>query len=237
MSRIAASLVMFGCAMTVAAHVPSRDISMPMAEVQDVFFGYVVGVLVADATLDVDGDTLVSMFPEFADGGAQVPFDEMLRITRDPRPKGAELTIELKGRLNYPVPVDILGYHPGVVLSSPRLVFDEQDYRAADPGFGFVRLEWLRVGDLSIDFAAWLDALLGHLVDDVDARVLAVVEYDETWYVLLGGDTPDGGWITGVYNLASSRIIVRPPAALRQLGENLSHTGPRLSRFPGDWVN
>jgi hypothetical protein len=63
-----------------------------------------------------------------------------------------------------------------------------------------------------------LDVLLGGWVDDVSARVLVVCRYQDHWYALLGGDTPDGGWITGVYDLRSSRIVVRPPRALRELG-------------------
>jgi hypothetical protein len=89
---------------------------------------------------------------------------------------------------------------------------------------------WLRDGDLGIDFVAWLDFILGSWVDDVDAQYIAVTQYEGQWFILLAGETPDGGWITGVYDLQSSRIVVRPPSALRVLGSDLARIGPRLSR-------
>ncbi len=80
-----------------------------------------------------------------------------------------------------------------------------------------------------IDFVGWLDVLLGSWLDDVSVQLLVVAEYRDRWYILLGGDTPGGGWITGVYDLQSSRIVVRPPQALRLLGAELAGAGPRVS--------
>lgn len=217
---------------TAGAHsqLPPREIAVPEAQVKDIFFGYVVGILLQDESLDVDGETLLAMFPEFADGSGQVPFHEMTRMVRTPDSRGAEIILELRDQLSYPVPVDILGYHPGMVISSPKLVFDEREYISPDPDFGEVWLEWLRYGELAIDFVGWLDVLLGSWVDDVSVQLLALVEYQNRWYILLSGDTPKGGWITGVYDLQSSRIVVRPPRALRLLGAELAGAGPRLSR-------
>jgi len=211
------------------AQVPPREIAVPESQVKDVFFGYIVGVMLQDEFLDVDGESLLAMFPEFADGGGQVPFLELTRMVRRPHSHGAEIVLELKDQLRYPVPVDVLGYHPGMVIASPRLVFDEREYVSPDPDFGTVRLEWLRDGKLEIDFVGWLDLLLGSWVDDVSVQLLAVAEYQDRWYILLGGDTPKGDWITGVYDLQSSRIVVRPPQALRSLGAQLAGSGPRVS--------
>ena len=208
-------------AVAALAENPPRSIAMPESEVKDVFFGYIVSILLEDAELDIDGNRLLEMFPEFANGEGQVPFHEITRVARIPG-RAPEVIIELTNRLDYPVPVDILGYHPGRVFSSRRIVFDERRHVEADPDFGRIRLVWLRSGELGIDFDGWLDVLLGSLVDDVSARVLAVVEYRRTWYLLMGGDTPDGGWITGVYNLQTSRIVVRPPRALTEFGDELS---------------
>ncbi|MBU8912975.1 MAG: hypothetical protein KOO61_03060 [Spirochaetales bacterium] len=224
------SVALFTVSAAIAhAHLPPRDIAVPESQVKDVFFGYVVGILLQDEPLDVNGENLLAMFPEFADGSGQVPFHEMTRMVRTPGSRGAEITLELKDQLNYPVPVDILGYHPGMVISSPRLVFDEREYVPSDRDFGAVWLEWLRDGELAIDFDGWLDVLLGSWVDDVNVQLLAVAEYQSRWYILLGGDTPGGGWITGVYDLQSSRIVVRPPPALRLLGAELAGAGPRVS--------
>jgi hypothetical protein len=225
-------LAAFLVASTACAYsdLPPREIALPESQVKDVFFGYIVGILLHDEALDGDGESFLKMFPEFAEGGGQVPFHEMTRVVREPGATGARIVIELKDRLNYPVPVDILGYHPGMVRSSPRLVFDETPYVPLDTGFGTVRLVWLTDGDLGIDFVAWLDFLLGSWVDDVNAQFLAVAEYEERWFILLGGETPKGDWITGVYDLQSSRIVVRPPPALRLLGTDLAVAGPRLSQ-------
>ena len=225
------SVAVFAVSAAVAhSYLPPRDIAVPESQVKDAFFGYVVGILLQDEALDGNGESLLAMFPEFADGSGQVPFHEMTRMVRAPGSRGTEITLELKNRLSYPVPVDILGYHPGMVISSPRLVFDEREYVSPDPDFGAVWLEWLRDGELAIDFDGWLDFLLGSWVDDVSVQLLAVAEYQSRWYILLGGDTPRGRWITGVYDLQSSRIVVRPPQALRLLGAELAGAGPRLSR-------
>jgi hypothetical protein len=229
---LASFLATFLAVSTASAYsdLPPREIALPESQVKDVFFGYIVGILLQNEALDGDGESFLDLFPEFEDGGAQVPFHEMVRVVREPLAVGARIVVELRERLDYPVPVDILGYHPGMVRSSPRLVFDESTYIPQEPGFGTVRLVWLRDGDLGIDFVAWLDILLGSWVDDVNAQFLAVAEYEEQWFILLGGETPRGDLITGVYDLRSSRIVVRPPAALRVLGSDLAVHGPRLSR-------
>ena len=216
------------------SYLPPREVGLPESEIKDVFFGYLVGVLLHDEALDGSGENFLDMFPEFAEGGAQVPFHEMTRVLREPGLTGARIVVEFEDRLNYPVPVDILGYRPGMVRSSARLVFDESSYVPSGPGFGTVRLVWLRHGDLGIDFVAWLDFLLGSWVDDVNAQFLAIAEYQQRWFILLGGETPKGDWITGVYDLKSSRIVVRPPAALRLLGSELAIAGRRLSRSAYD---
>jgi hypothetical protein len=199
---------------------PDRSIALPVEEVEDVFFAYIVGLLIADATLDIDGAGLIEMFPEFAEGDGKIPFDEIERVTRtagDP----ATVSLEFANALDYPVPVDILGYHPGRVLTSRYVFFREEPYDAGGE-FEFVRLEWVIRGRLALDFDNWLDTLLGRLVDDVEARVAVALSYEGHWYALLGGDTPGGGWITGVYDLPTNRILVRPPRALRELGDHLA---------------
>jgi hypothetical protein len=223
--RAAIALAVLGifAAPPAAAQVPPRTIAVPEHEVEDVFFAYIVGVLLADAPLNVSGDELLAMFPEFQDGGGQVPFLDITQVRRVPDPEGdgATITITFDQEIEYPVPVDILGYHPGTVYFSRVVTFRESVYPAPASEFAHVRLVQVTSGWVGIDFDRWLDALLGSWVDDVAARVLAVVRHEDHWFALLGGDTPDGGWITGVYDLQSSRIVVRPPHALRELGQEM----------------
>ncbi len=209
------------------AEAPPRSISRPQSEVDDLFFAYIVGVLMADAPMDVDGATLLRMFPEFLDGGAQVPFLDIAQVKREPHAEddGARIMLRFFDRIEYPVPVDILGYHPGTVFFSRVVTFEESSAVSPDQTFDTIRLVRVRSGELGIDFDLWLDILLGGWVEDVSARVLVVCRYNDHWYALMGGDTPDGGWITGVYDLRESRIVVRPPRPLRELGQQLGKTG------------
>lgn len=202
---------------------PPRSVGLPDSEIEDVFFSYIVGVLLGELELDMDGSTLLDMFPEFSDGSGQVPFHQIKRVTRSrtESSNSSLITLSFIEDVRYPVPVDILGYHPGTVIFSRQIRFVESNIPPDLEGIEIVREVRVDSGTVGIDFDQWLDTLLGGWVDDVDARVLAVVRYRGEWYGLLGGDTPDGGWITGVYDLRNSRIIVRPPAELRLLGQKL----------------
>jgi hypothetical protein len=206
-----------------ADNAPPRSVALPESEIQDVFFSYIVGVLIEDSPLDVTGETLLSMFPEFSDGSGKVPFHQIRRVLREPHAGNGPsiITLSFDRRIEYPVPVDILGYHPGTVFFSESVGFAESPLAVPDPEFSAVFEVRVRSGELGIDFDQWLDTLLGGWVDDVSARVLSVVRYQDHWYGLLGGETPRGGWITGVYDLRESRIVVRPPQSLRELGRQL----------------
>jgi len=214
---------------------PPRSVALPESQVKDVFFSYVVGVLLQGLDLDVSGATLLEMFPEFADGSGQLPFRKIDHVTKVPgsTSDSAQITLTFTEDVKYPVPVDILGYHPGTVIFSKTIEFTETA-RPASGDLSVVREIRVRSGTVGIDFDQWLDTLLGGWVDDVDARVLAVVRFQDRWYGLLGGDTPNGRWITGVYDLESSRIVVRPPIELRELGRSLAHQTRIARTDPGD---
>jgi len=207
------------------AQVPPRSVAVPESEVQDVFLAYLVGVVTGGHELDTDGPTLVALFPEFEDGSTDYPFHEIVRVRRDSSADRAYISVDFSGPLAFPVPVDVFGYHPGEITTSRTIVFDE----VPDESDGSVHSVYAmrRVsGTLGIDFDRWLTRLFGPFLSDVDARVIALAELEDEWYAILGGDTPEGGTIVGVVSLRNSRILLRPPASLRELAEALLADSP-----------
>ena len=215
-------VLVFVCTAFVAAdaQAPPRSVAAPQDEVRDLFLGYIVGIILTDHRLDVDGLTLLELFPEFEESGTRFPFHDISRVTRSSASGGATIKVEFTEPLSFPVPVDILGYHPGRIYTSQSVSFQESGYEAED-GLEQVRILRRTSGRVGVDFDRWIDVLLGPLLSSVDATVLAFGEIDGQWYALLGGDTPDGGWIAGIVDLGRSRFMLRPPRQMQDLATAL----------------
>lgn len=220
MKRIASILCLLLAAAAAWPQIPPRSVSREESEVRDLFLAYIVGIVLGDHELDVDGPTLLEVFPEFEGSSLDFPFHDIERVTRASSPEGAVIAIDFVEPLSFPVPVDILGYHPGRIYTSRTVVFDEVPV-GTHGELTQVYVMHRRSGVIGIDFVRWLDVLLGSLLSDVDARILAIAVLDERWYALMGGDTPDGGWIAGVLDLRRNRILLRPPRPLRNFARDL----------------
>ncbi len=214
MRRVGPTLLFILAATATWPQIPERSVSRDESEIKDVFLAYIVGIMLEDHELDVDGPTLLDVFPEFEGSSLDFPFHDIERVHRTSSREGTMISVDFVRPLSFPVPVDILGYHPGRIYTTRRIVFDESAV-SAHGELSHVRLLVRREGEIGIDFVRWLDLLLGSLLSDVDARVLAVAELNGRWYAILGGDTPDGGSIVGVLDLLRNRILLRPPRALR----------------------
>ncbi len=216
MRRVGPTLLFILAASATWPQIPARSVSRDESEITDVFLAYIVGIMLGDHELDVDGPTLLEVFPEFEGSSLDFPFHDIDRISRVSSPDGAVITVDFVRPLSFPVPVDILGYHPGLIYTTRRVAFVETAL-GTHGELSHVHVLIRRDGEIGIDFDRWLDLLLGSLLSDVDARVLAVAELDGRWHAILGGDTPDGSTIVGVLDLLRNRILLRPASALRDL--------------------
>lgn len=220
MRRVGATLLFILAATATWPQIPERSVSREENEIKDVFLAYIVGIMLGDHELDVDGPKLLDVFPEFEGSSLDFPFHDIERVSRSSSPDGAMITVDFVKPLSFPVPVDILGYHPGRIYTTQRVVFDETAV-GTHGELSNVHVLVRRDGEIGIDFVRWLDLLLGSLLSDVDARVLAVAVLDDRWYAILGGDTPDGGSIVGVLDLLRNRILLRPPRPVRDFARGL----------------
>jgi len=225
MRRIVLLVLCSGAIAGLHAQVPPRSVALPESEVADVFLAYLVGVVTGDHELDTDGPTLVALFPEFDDGSTDYPFHDIVRVRRTSSTDRPHISVVFSGPLAFPVPVDVLGYHPGEITTSRTIVFDESP---SEPDGRVQSVYAMRrvSGALGVDFDRWLTRLFGRFLSDVDARVIALARLEDEWYAILGGDTPDGGTIVGVVSLRNSRILLRPPPPLRQIAEELLAESP-----------
>lgn len=211
------------------AQLPPRSVGTPEDEVSDAFIAYLHGVIYHDVEMGVDGATLRREFPEFVPS-RPTPFNDITGLSRSG--SGARpLSVTFSVPLRYQVPVDIFGQKP-VELQGSRTITFEELWRNGTPPVS-VRpdisdlLVLVRVaGYMRVDFADWLDALGGKIVEDVDVQVIAMLRFRGEWYALLGGYSPAGRVMTGVFDMGTSRFRVSPPRALTHLARDLVESAP-----------
>ena len=129
--------------------------------------------------------------------------------------------------LAYPLPFDILGYHPGAIYTSSIVKMRETYYPSLTIRKG-TKLEtvlqpvWIIEvfqGFAFIDFDKWLDSLLGRILDDLRIRTLVLFRFEGTWYALLAGLGHNDRIISGMYDLKKNKIVISGPRQLRDLAE------------------
>lgn len=170
---------------------------------------------------------------------SRLPVDDIVRIVRRPATiveaelrHGARVTrvweLELTHALRMPLPWAFLGYHPGTVAAARTFVFSEWrlgdqalqvvvDDRPATIALADVCVLRLDAGWFMLDVDAWIDALLGGLLDD----------YWVCGYVFgKHGGRPievsllvkrDGASDYGQFDLGLDRIVAHPEAVAREL--------------------
>ena len=222
-------MLLLPLAASATAQIPPRSISTPKEEVDDALFGYIHGILYADAELWIDGETLTREFPEFVPT-IPTPFNdiELFTRTRSGAGKPGQVSIQFSIPLRYEVPVDILGQRP-VELQGSRVMTFEETVRPSGPATSVdvppVVTELLVLtlisGYMRVEFASWLDFISGRLIEDVDVVLIAVARYRDRWFALLGGYSPEGRPMTGVLDMQTSRFLVSPPRLLTRLARDL----------------
>ena len=74
---------------------------------------------------------------------------------------------------------------------------------------------------MTIDVDAWLDALLGRVVDDFSVRLVAIARWRGSWRCLLGGTGREDRRIIAAFDLERNTITFPVPSELTRLGLDL----------------
>jgi hypothetical protein len=211
---------------------------VPPSGVLDPILELLVAIVDNDSLGTWDGAAL-ARYTAASGRRSRLPVEDIVRIVRRPataaeaeRRRGACVTrmweLELTHALRIPLPWSFLGYHPGTVAGARTFVLSE--WRLADPTrevagdsrlaeFGVTDVHVLRLdkGWFMLDVDAWLDALLGGLLDDywVCGYVLARHEGRPIEVSLLV--KRDGKDDYGQFDLGHDRIVAHPEAVARDL--------------------
>lgn len=170
---------------------------------------------------------------------SRLPVDDIVRIARRPATaaeaevrRGARVSrvweLELSHALRLPLPYAFLGYHPGTLAAARTFVLSE--WRLADRTLHVVvdgRLATLEVTDVCVlrldtgwfmlDVDAWLDALLGGLLDDYWTCGFAFARHEGRPFEVSLLVNRDGGDDYGEFDLGHDRIVAHPEPVARGL--------------------
>jgi len=169
-----------------------------------------------------------------------LPYQQIVRIVRRPalpaeaeRRRGAQVSriweITLQHPVHVPMPYSFLGYHPGSLLASGRFVASEWrlDGRTLYIAHG-PQVERFHVDDtvvfrldrgyLALDVDAWLDKLLGSLLDDFYTDGFALCRYRGQIVESSMITTRDGRLDYGEFDLQRDRVIEHIDKLARALG-------------------
>jgi hypothetical protein len=218
---------------------PGREVWLPESEVKDKFFSYLIGLVEVDTCGVLDAGDLESVLRDFK-GQTSIPFELIKYIKRECGDGAgpAEVSIAFNEALKTPVPYSILGYHPGSVSTSTMVRFYEWEipyktlrWSRNDPvDLTQIHVFGIYEGWAVVDIDAWLDALLGGLLDDTRIVALALFKYDGDWHGLAAGFGPSGEGRSGIFNFNQNRILFPTPGHLRMLGPYFRNFVTRVNR-------
>ncbi len=218
---------------------PGREIWLPEAEVRDRFYSYLIGLIKADTCGTLLSSDIEGVLEGYQ-GKTAIPFELIRNITRSCSPSRGmrEVSISFHGNLKAPVPYSILGYHPGSVTASPVVKFFEWDiprkmlrwsrYEAIE--LTDIYVFGIHEGWAIVDIDAWLDKLLGGLLDDTRIVVLALFRYNGEWHGLAAGYDASGDGRSGIFNFSRNKILFPTPRELRILGPYFRNYVIRVKR-------
>jgi hypothetical protein len=209
-----------------AGEIPGGEISLPESQVADRFYGYLIGLIEANTCGVIDSGKLEEVLHNFK-GRTSIPFEKIKEIRRQCATGASvrNVSVAFNGDLEAPVPYSILGYHPGAVRASQTVSFLEW-YLPSDK----IRVnakESLEVSDVFVfglyegwavvDIDAWVDRILGGLLDDTRIAVLVLFKYKGEWHALAAGYGRSGEGRSGIFNFRTNKILFPTPRELQAL--------------------
>lgn len=195
----------------------------------------VLARLVWLAESDFDGTVARERFRQWAsDRKSRLPVDQMTRLRRQRGEGGAPAVVEIAflGGVDVPFPYGLLGYKPGRVRSSAVIRF--RQWSMGDVTFesagksGDVILEDVLIfrlvgGHAEVDFDAWLDKLLGPVLEDTRLEGLFFYRDSGSPRAAAVGTSPAGKVHVGVFNLEKDGALFPTPAEIKVIGGRLYH--------------
>jgi hypothetical protein len=223
----------------VGGDLPGREAWLPESEVKDRFFSYLIGLVQVDTCGILDAGDLEDVLKDFR-GQTSIPCEIIRDISRECSdgvgPK--EVSIRFSKELQTPVPYSILGYHPGSVSASRTVRFYEWEipsktlrWSRNDPiDLSQIYVFGIYEGWAVVDIDAWLDTLLGGLLDDTRIVTLVLFKFEGDWHGLAAGYGPSGEGRSGIFNFSENRILFPTPGPLRILGPYFRNFVTRVNR-------
>ncbi len=213
--------------------IPVPDRPYVPVDVRDPVFGYLAGLL-EKGIYGVVVTEHLEVAERASHRRSSIPFGLVEEVRRAPgRPGGAGWARAcFFERLKVPVPYSILSYHPGSLVSSAVVTFQEWHIPRTsvphpDPAApGPIRLEdvtlWAVIeGEIIIDIHGWVDAILGGKLDDTYVVGLALFRYQGERLAMAVGFNAEGKGRSGTLDLMTDKIRFPSPPELKAIGRDL----------------
>lgn len=196
----------------------------------------VLARLVWLAESDFEGTVARQRLAQWASGReCRLPVDQMTKVRRQRGAGGAPAVVEIafRGDLDVPFPYGLLGYRPGRMRSSSAIRFHQWSmgdvtFESAGKGGADVILEDVHIfrlvdGHAEADFDAWLDKLLGPVLEDTRLEGLFFYRDVGSPRGAVVGTTPAGKVHVGVFNLERDGALFPTPGEIKVIGGRLYH--------------
>lgn len=239
-ARLALLVLLAAAAGAAAARADGQDDALPVppSGVRDPLLELLFAIAENDSLGSWDGAALAR---HVAASGrpSRLPVGEIVRLVRRPATaaeaearRGARVTrvweFELSRALRLPLPYAFLGYHPGTLAAARAFVLSEWrledqtlhvfvDGRLAALEVTGIRVLRLDAGWFMLDVDAWLDALLGGLLDDYWTCGFVLARHEGRPLEVSLLVNRDGGDDYGEFDLGRDRIVAHPEPVARGL--------------------
>ncbi len=205
--------------------------------VKDPVFAILVGLVQSDAYGTLTEDRVQSAL-QTCKAKSRLPYASLQDLTRTPVLLGhtALVTIHFNGDLDLPIPYSILGYHPGSFTATQTCIFREWNLgrvRMSDTekvhgkwvpatiDLEDVHLFGLQQGTVVIKIDAFVDKLLGSLLDTTDVTALMLCRYHGDWLGFAMGYNDKHSGRSGAFRFARDEIIFPSPDAMKTVGRTM----------------
>ncbi len=212
---------------------PVPDAPSVASDVNDPVFAYMVGLLDRDIYGGVRREHFDQVV-EHCGRPSRIPHELIEAVWRAAGAHGNSgwVRATFSQKLDVPVPYSILGYHPGSLLSSHCVTFEEWRLgrtrvpNPLDPDRPNLVLEDLTLwgivdGEITIDIDGWVDALMGGRLDDTYIVGLALFRYEGERLAMALGFNDNGEGRSGALDVMADEIRFPSPPELKLIGRTL----------------
>ncbi len=196
---------------------PGREVSFAPSEIKDTFFAYVLGIIRAQSEVDIDNAEMRGILVELK-SALSLPFDLITRVTQHTNEEDGTraVAIEFSRNVSIPIPFALLFYHPGSIVASQTVSFDE----TTGPGPAYILT--LADGSILVDIDDWLEVLFRAYIEDTWIRHLVFFPWNGHWIGLLEGTgRRTGREIRAYFDFTKNSILFPTPAPLDAAGSAL----------------